>query len=86
MIIFNKFTIASLLCVAAAAAIATPPPLLNDPVDVTGDFHALENFYYLADKVSEFDPSTHAGKVVYQRAQYRVRLDARGGNASVPAK
>jgi alpha-D-xyloside xylohydrolase len=73
MIIFNKFTIASLLCVAAAAAIATPPPLLNDPVDVTGDFHALENFYYLADKVSEFDPSTHAGKVVYQRAQYRVR-------------
>ncbi len=42
-------------------------------MDISGDFRALENFYYLADKVSEFDPATHAGKAVYQRAQYRVR-------------
>ncbi|HEX9048679.1 MAG TPA: TIM-barrel domain-containing protein, partial [Verrucomicrobiae bacterium] len=66
---------ASCLCLSAATAFAAGSPftLLNDPVDVSGDFRALENSYYLADKVSEFDPATHAGKVVYQRAQYHVR-------------
>src|ERR1035438_9974235 len=73
MIVLIKIATASLLCLAAATAIAATPPLLNDPVDINGDFHALENFYYLADKVSEFDPATHAGKIVYQRAQYHVR-------------
>ena len=73
MIALNKTASTSLLCLAAATAIAAAPPLLNDPVDVSGDFRALENSYYLADKVSEFDPATHAGKIVYQRAQYRVR-------------
>src|ERR1035437_8389581 len=73
MISLNKTVTASLLCLAAATAIAAAPPLLNDPVDISGDFRALENFYYLADKVSEFDPATHAGKISYQRAQYRVR-------------
>ncbi len=42
-------------------------------MDVSGDFRALENFYYLADKVSGFDPATHSGKIVYQRAQFSVR-------------
>ena len=73
MIAFKKIATASLLCLAALTPIAATPPLLNDPVDVSGDFRALENFYYLADKVSEFDPATHAGKIVCQRAQYRVR-------------
>ena len=67
-------TIAVLVfCCVAATVTAGIPPLLNDPVDVSGDFRALENFYYLADKVSEFDPATHSGKIVYQRAQYHVR-------------
>jgi len=73
MIASNKIATFSLLCVAATTVIAAAPPLLNDPVDVSGDFRALENFYYLADKVSEFDPDAHAGKIVYQRAQYHVR-------------
>ena len=73
MIALNKIATASLLCLAAATAIAAAPPLLNDLVDISGDFRALENFYYLADKVLEFDPATHAGKLLYQRAQYRVR-------------
>ncbi len=73
MIAFCKSLIINLLCFATLAASAGAPPLLNDPVDVSGDFRALENFYYLADKVSEFDPATHSGKIVYQRAQYRVR-------------
>jgi alpha-D-xyloside xylohydrolase len=47
--------------------------LLNDPVDISGDFHSLANFYYLADQLADFDPATHAGKIVWQRAQYSVR-------------
>ena len=49
-------------------------------MDVSGDFRALENSYYLADKVADFDPATHTGKIVYQRAQYHaagVRQHAR---------
>jgi alpha-D-xyloside xylohydrolase len=73
MIALNKIAAASLLCLCAATAAAAMPPLLNDPLDISGDFHAMENFYYLADKVSEFDPATHSGKITYQRAQYAVR-------------
>jgi len=73
MIAIKSLATACLLCLAAATAIAAAPLLLNDPVDISGDFRALENLYYLADKVSEFDPATHAGKIVCQRAQYRVR-------------
>ncbi len=75
MIALNKIAIASLLCLAAATAIAATSPLtlLNDPVDISGDFRAMENFYYLADKVADFDPATHSGKITYQRAQYAVR-------------
>src|ERR1039457_6576332 len=72
MMALKKIACASFFCLAVTT-IAANPPLLNDPVDVSGDFRALENFYYLADKVSEFDPAAHAGKIVYQRAQYHVR-------------
>jgi alpha-D-xyloside xylohydrolase len=65
------FLAGTLFCAAARAA--TGAPLLNDPVDVSGDFRALKNSYYLADHLADFNPATHAGKIVYQRAQYRVR-------------
>jgi len=71
MIALNKIVAASFLCLAVTA-IAAAPPLLNDPVDVSGDFRALGNYYYLADKVSEFDPATHSGKIIYRRAQFSV--------------
>ena len=74
MIALNKIAAASLFYLVAAAAIAaSPPTMLNDPVDISGDFRAMENFYYLADQLAEFDPATHTGKIVYQRAQFAVR-------------
>ena len=54
MIALEKIAAASLFCLAVATAIAVAPPLLNEPVDISGDFHALENFYYLADQVRGF--------------------------------
>ncbi len=48
---------------------SAPERLLNEPVDISGDFHDFANFYYLADHVAEFDPATHSGLVVYQRSR-----------------
>ncbi len=69
---------------------ANPPlPLLNDPVDISGDFRDYSDFYYLADHLADFDPATHAGNITYQRARYHVRhafdndlqmLETTGGN------
>ena len=69
---FGKIALACLLvCPSLPLTAANPPlPLLNDPVDVSGDFRDLSNFYYLADQLADFDPATHTGKIVYQRAQY----------------
>jgi alpha-D-xyloside xylohydrolase len=62
------------LCAAITTFAANPQlPLLNDPVDVSGDFRDFSNFYYLADRLADFDPATHAGKIFYQRSQYSVR-------------
>src|ERR1017187_6101193 len=62
------------LCAALSTFAANPQlPLLNDPVDVSGDFRDFSNFYYLADRLADFDPATHAGKIFYQRSQYSVR-------------
>lgn len=69
MIALNKIASASFFCVAATALAATPPTMLNSPVDISGDFHQTDNYYYVADQISDFDPATHAGKIVYQRSQ-----------------
>jgi alpha-D-xyloside xylohydrolase len=66
------------VCVLACHALrlmgANPqPPLLNDPVDISGDFRDLSNFYFLADRVVQFDAATHSGQITYERAQYAVR-------------
>lgn len=71
----NWLITASFCALTTTAALAVSPQLalLNDPVDVSGDFHALENFYYLADKVADFNPTAHTGNIIYQRSQYYVR-------------
>jgi alpha-D-xyloside xylohydrolase len=69
-------------CLCAAVAIsqpskstaANPSPLLNDPVDISGDFHNFANLYYLADKLAGFDPATGKGEITYQRSAYFTRL------------
>ena len=48
--------------------------LLNEPIDVSGDFRDLSNTYYLANRLAAFDPATHTGKISYQRAQFSTSL------------
>ncbi|MFM2081644.1 MAG: hypothetical protein RL380_335 [Verrucomicrobiota bacterium] len=52
---------------------ASPYTLLNDPVDVSGDFRDAANLYYLADQLTNFDAATHSGSIVYQRSQFHTR-------------
>jgi alpha-D-xyloside xylohydrolase len=55
------------------AAANSIPPLLNDPIDVSGDFRDFSNLYYLADRLAAFDPATGTGKITYQRSGYFTR-------------
>jgi len=47
--------------------------LLNAPIDISNDFRDFSNTYYLADSLSDFDPVTASGKIVYKRYQYFTR-------------
>ena len=62
------------LCAIDRLSAANPTlPLLNDPIDVSGDFRDFSDLYYLADHLADFDPATGAGKITYQRAEYFTR-------------
>jgi len=57
---------ATFLCGLAAASLAAvnaPLPLLNDPAAIRGHFRDFSNFYFLADRLAEFDPAAHAEKI-----------------------
>lgn len=71
----NPCLCAGLLISAIGSAAAANPPtrLLNEPVDVSGDFRNFSHTYYLADRLAEFDPVTGSGKITYQRAEYVTR-------------
>jgi alpha-D-xyloside xylohydrolase len=62
------------LCAAVSTLAANPRlPLLNESVDISGDFRDFSDTYFLADKLAGFDPAAGGGKILYQRAQYSTR-------------
>ena len=71
----GKFVLAgALMCATLRLAAANPTlPLLNDPVDISGDFRDFSDTYFLADKLADFDPTIASGKITYQRSQYFTR-------------
>ncbi len=48
--------------------------LLNEPVDISGDFRSFTNTYYLADSLAEFEPESATGKISYRRHNYATGL------------
>ncbi|MBN1132231.1 MAG: alpha-xylosidase [Bacteroidales bacterium] len=52
---------------------APPVYLVNEVVDISGDFRDFSNTYYLADSLGSFDPATGQGTVVYRRYEYFTR-------------
>jgi alpha-D-xyloside xylohydrolase len=47
--------------------------LLNEPLDISGDFRDFSNAYYLADSLASFDPATGQGTIRYNRYEYFTR-------------
>ena len=47
--------------------------LLNEPIDISGDFRNFSNTYYLADELSSFDPKSGEGKIMFKRYEYTTR-------------
>jgi alpha-D-xyloside xylohydrolase len=47
--------------------------LLNEPIDISGDFRNFSNTYYLADSLSSYDPATSKGELVFKRYEYFTR-------------
>jgi len=43
--------------------------MLNEPLDLSGDFRNYSNTYFLADSLASFVPSTASGKVIWRRAE-----------------
>jgi alpha-D-xyloside xylohydrolase len=72
-LLFCLIAIYSLSSLVRAVAADRTGPLLNEPVDVSGDFRDFTNLYYLADKLADFDPATASGKIRWQRAEYFTR-------------
>ena len=46
--------------------------VLNEPIDISGDFRELNNTYFVADSLAGFNPATGAGQLIWQRSLYHV--------------
>jgi len=78
----KKFTLlfclilCSPLCIKITGQIppqASPTCLVNEAVDISGDFRDFSNTYYLADSLASFDPSTARGTISYRRYEFSTR-------------
>ena len=56
------------------AQVDRPPGLLQDLVDVSADFHEYRNTFFLADKLTGFDPATGTGAITWARHQLSPRI------------
>ena len=54
--------LASMLCPSLKAQVDHQPGVLNDILDISADFHEYRNTYFLADKLTGFDPATEIGR------------------------
>jgi alpha-D-xyloside xylohydrolase len=74
---FNYFVIMLVLSCTGFAQIPVQPGhpqyVLNEPLDISGDFYDFTNTYYLADSVGSFDPVTGKGTIVYGRYENSTR-------------
>lgn len=48
--------------------------LVNEPVDISKDFADFQNTYYIASELSDFDPGSASGNIVYRRYEYFTRM------------
>lgn len=66
----KKILFVALLLVCGRSAFAQR--VLNEPIDISGDFRELSNTYFVADSLTAFDPGTGIGQLKWQRSLYQV--------------
>ncbi len=74
--IFAAFMVLSALTAEAQLPLASGAPnqaLLNEAVDISEDFRNFSNTYFLADRLTSFDPATGQGTVRWMRNIYKTR-------------
>jgi alpha-D-xyloside xylohydrolase len=67
-------SLALLLSPCLKAQVEHLPGLLSEPVDVSADFHEYKNTFFLADKLTGFDPATGTGLLNWTRHQQVPRI------------
>ena len=76
--IYVSVLISTAFCMLLPAQIPVQPGhpqyLLNEPVDISGDFYDFTNTYYLADSLGSFDPVKGSGTLIYERYENSTRL------------
>src|SRR5674476_1148966 len=70
---FKKFIVIALL-VWSNCLSAQMQALINEPVDISPEFRNFANNYYLADSLSDFNPSAFSGTIEFQRNRYARRM------------
>lgn len=61
------------LCQIPINSLGKNQALLNEPVDISGDFYNFSNTYFTADSLADFNPITGKGKLVYHRHRFSTR-------------
>ena len=57
-----------------AASANTPPPLLNDPLDISPDFRDFSNTYFFAQNLGNWDAEAQRGTIRWQRNALYARI------------
>jgi alpha-D-xyloside xylohydrolase len=69
--------ILSFSCFFAIAQVPAQPGhpqyIVNEPYDISGDFHDFTNTFYLASELTGFLPEQGTGKIIYNRYEYFTR-------------
>jgi len=72
-ILFLSFMLVSALAQIPMHSADESQRLLNEVVDISKDFRNFSNTYYCADHLTNFDPDTSRGNIVYKRYEYTTR-------------
>lgn len=65
----NKLILPFCLAACAFAAAQSSPTLLNEPLDISGDFRDWANYYFFADSLASFDPATGKGTLKWNKME-----------------
>ncbi len=72
-LVYNKVFIFLFIGISSINAQIQNQGLVNEPIDISADFHNFKNTYFFADSLSSFDAKTAEGTINYKRYEYKTR-------------